>query len=289
MTTGGSSGPTRYAITVEDTDNGAVESSRTRASRGTTVTLTVTPDEGYALDSLTVTDRDGDALELTDKGDGKYTFEMPRSRVTVEAVFAAVIPDYAACDRGPDCPLRQFTDVDGNAWYHDGLHYCLEKGLMAGTSNTTFAPDTATSRAMIATILWRMADSPVVNYAMSYTDVAEGSWYGEAVRWATSEGIVSGYGGGRFGPDDPITREQMAVMLWRFAQEQGYDVSARADLSGYTDAGTVSGYAAQALQWAVGEGIIGGTGEDTLSPQGQAARAQAAVMLMRFIQSLATA
>ena len=180
-----------------------------------------------------------------------------------------------------------FTDVPEGAWYEDAAAYVYKHGLMAGTSATTFAPDVTTSRAMIATILWRMAGSPVVNYAMNYTDVAQGQWYSEAVRWATSEGVVTGYGNGLFGTNDPITREQLATMLWRYAQTEGYDVSIGEDTNilSYTDVANLSEYAIPAMQWAVGAGIINGTGDgSTLTPQGQATRAQAAVMLQRFCE-----
>ncbi len=180
-----------------------------------------------------------------------------------------------------------FTDVPEGAWYEDAAAYVYKHGLMAGTSATTFAPDVTTSRAMIATILWRMAGSPVVNYAMNYTDVAQGQWCSEAIRWATSEGVVTGYGNGLFGTNDPITREQLATMLWRYAQTEGYDVSIGEDTNilSYTDVANLSEYAIPAMQWAVGAGIINGTGDgSTLTPQGQATRAQAAVMLMRFCE-----
>ena len=173
------------------------------------------------------------------------------------------------------------------AWYYDGVVYVYENGLMAGTSATTFAPNTTTSRAMVATILWRMAGSPVVDYTMTYTDVDPVAWYGEAVRWATSEGVVTGYGNGLFGTNDPITREQLAVMLYRYAQTEGYDVSVGEDTNilSYTDAFDVAEYAIPAMQWACGAGVINGTGDgSTLSPQGQATRAQAAVMLQRFCE-----
>lgn len=180
-----------------------------------------------------------------------------------------------------------FTDVPEGAWYEDAAAYVYKHGLMAGTSATTFAPDVTTSRAMIATILWRMAGSPVVNYAMNYTDVAQGQWCSEAIRWATSEGVVTGYGNGLFGTNDPITREQLATMLWRYAQTEGYDVSIGEDTNilSYTDVADLSEYAIPAMQWACGAGVINGTGDgSTLTPQGQATRAQAAVMLMRFCE-----
>ena len=178
-----------------------------------------------------------------------------------------------------------FRDVPENAWYADAAAYVYKHGLMAGTSATTFAPDMTTSRAMIGTILWRLAGSPQVDYLMDYSDVDPTAYYGEAIRWATSEGIAGGYGGGVFGPDDPITREQLATMLWRYAQTEGYDVSIGEDTNilSYTDVADLSEYAIPAMQWAVGTGIINGTGDgSTLSPQGEATRAQAATVLMRF-------
>ena len=183
-----------------------------------------------------------------------------------------------------------FTDVSENAWYAEAVRYVYAHGLMEGTSATAFSPDATTSRSMIAAILWRMAGSPVVNYAMDYTDVAQGQWYSEAIRWAASEGIMGGYGNGLFGTNDPITREQFAVMLYRYAQEQGYDVSIgeNTNILSYTDVADLSEYAISAMQWAVGAGIINGTGDDsTLIPQGQATRAQAAVMLQRFCEKYA--
>lgn len=276
---GGTSTPS-YRVTVEDSANGTVTASPTYAARGRTVTLTVEPDSGYRLAALTVTDRNGREIEWTDQGGGRYTFSMPSSAVTVEAVFAAVSPGGLP-----------FTDVPEDAWYRDAVAYVYTHGLMAGTTPTTFAPEVTTSRAMIVTILWRLAGSPVVDYAMDYTDVDPGAWYGEAVRWATSEGVVGGYGGGRFGPNDPITREQFAAMLWRYAGNEGYDVSVgeNTDLLSYTDAQTVSEYAIPAMQWAVGTGIIGGTTPSTLTPYGGATRAQAAMMLMRFCKSFESA
>ena len=180
-----------------------------------------------------------------------------------------------------------FRDVPENAWYADAAAYVYRHGLMAGTSATTFAPEVTTSRAMIVNILWRLAGSPQVDYLMEYSDVDPTAYYGEAIRWATSEGIVGGYGGGVFGPDDPITREQLATMLWRYAQHEGYDVGVGEDTNilSYTDAFDVAEYAIPAMQWACGSGVINGTGDgSTLSPQGEATRAQVAVMLQRFCE-----
>ncbi|MBM6681626.1 S-layer homology domain-containing protein [Pseudoflavonifractor capillosus] len=184
-----------------------------------------------------------------------------------------------------------FTDVPEGYWAYDAIQYVYGEGLMAGTSGSTFSPESTTTRGQIVTILWRLSGSPVVNYLMDFDDVDPAAYYAEAIRWATSEGIAGGYGGGVFGPDDPITREQLAVMLHRYAQHEGYDVSIGEDTNilSYADAFTVSEYAVSALQWACGAGIISGTGDgSTLTPQGEATRAQAATVLMRFCEEYVT-
>lgn len=195
--------------------------------------------------------------------------------------------DYAIVidDRSHEPVDLPFNDVPEGYWAYDAIQYVYGEGLMAGTGETTFSPSGTTTRGQIVTILWRLAGSPQVNYLMDFSDVDPAAWYGEAVRWASSLRIASGYGDGRFGPNDPITREQMAVMLHRYAQHQGCDVSIGEDTNilSYADAFTVSEYAVSALQWACGAGIISGTGDgSTLTPQGEATRAQAAVMLERF-------
>ncbi|MBM6887881.1 S-layer homology domain-containing protein [Pseudoflavonifractor phocaeensis] len=272
---GGDTDPT-YSITLPGrVTGGSVTATKRYAEQGEIFRFTVTPDVGWELDALAATDSKGKEIDLTHKGGNEYTFKMPAGRVEIEVSFREIAVELP------------FTDVPEDAWYADAAAYVYEHGLMAGTSTTAFSPDATTSRSMIATILWRMAGSPVVNYAMDYTDVAQGQWYSEAIRWAASEGIMGGYGNGLFGTNDPITREQFAAMLYRFAQEQGYDVSIgeNTNILSYTDVADLSEYAISAMQWAVGAGIINGTGDgSTLTPQGQATRAQAAVMLMRFCE-----
>ena len=221
-----------------------------------------------------------------DEGEEALTFETSARiaadgsaalRMTHASQYAIVIDEKSHA--------LPFEDVGTDAWYSDAVAYVYRNGLMSGTSGSTFSPDAAITRAQLVTILWRMAGSPQVNYLMDFDDVSQDAYYAEAVRWAAGEGIAGGYGNGLFGSDDPITREQMAAILYRFAQHMGYDVSIGEDTNilSYTDAPDVSGYAVAALQWACGAGIIRGTGDgSTLTPQGGATRAQAAVILTRF-------
>lgn len=266
-------GVTTYAVTVEDAENGKVTRSPARAGRGTTVTITTAPDDGYELDKLTVTDARGSELELTDKGNGKYTFRMPASKVTVEAVFTEILPE----------PLP-FIDVRAGAWYYDAVDYVYQKGFMTGTSENAFSPDMTMTRGMIVTILHRMDGAPNVGGRYSFEDVPYDAWYSKAVLWAERRGIVSGYSAEAFGPNDPITREQLAAILCNYSAYKGEDTSARADLSKYSDVSAVSGWAKNALSWANAKGLVNGVTTTTLEPKGAATRAQAATMLQRFCE-----
>ena len=191
-------------------------------------------------------------------------------------------------DTGDDTvTVANFADVTNDAWYADAVAYVYENGLMNGTSATTFSPDEMTTRAMIVTILHRLEGEPWVNYLLPFTDVTAEQWYTEAVRWAASEGIVTGVSETSFAPDDPVTREQLAAILYRYAQYKGYDVTDTADLSTYADASQISAYATTAMQWANAGGLITGSTSTTLNPQGNATRAEVAAILMRFCENIA--
>ena len=174
-----------------------------------------------------------------------------------------------------------FTDVQSGAWYADAVKYVFDQGLMSGMSAQEFGPDGQVTRGQVVTILWRLAGSPTVS-GKAFPDVSASAWYADAVAWASANGVVSGYENGGFGPGDPVTREQLAAILYRYAQLSGKDTDQTADLSGYTDSVTISAWAPQALKWAVGSGLISGTGTHTLSPRGTATRAQIAVILQNF-------
>ena len=276
---GSTSSSDRYEITKPSkVENGSIKVSDSKAEKGDTVTITVTPDEGYELDKLAVYDEDGDKIGLKDKGDGKFTFEMPKSDVEIEVSFALIEDETVKAN---------FADVAADAWYADAVQYVYENGMMSGTSETTFSPDLTTTRGMIVTILYRLENEPTVTGTTAFTDVAADQYYANAVAWAAQNGIVSGIDATTFAPNNAITREQMAAILYRYAQFKGCDVSAKADLSVYTDAAQVSTYATNAMAWANGAQLITGTSQATLTPAGNATRAQVATILMRFCENIA--
>ena len=192
--------------------------------------------------------------------------------------------DPGDCAKDDNCPMSAFSDLNMNQWYHDGVHWALENGFMNGLGDGKFGPDDNTNRAMIVTMLHRLEGTPKVGNELTFTDVKEGEWYSEAIRWAAANGIVGGYGDGRFGPEDTLTREQLAVILCRYARYKGIDTAAGElkPLNGFNDAAAVSEWAVKEMRWAVDEGIINGVGNDTISPKTSATRAQVATMLMRY-------
>lgn len=278
---GSSSSSNRYTVSVDsDIDNGSISVSPSRAERGDTVTITIDPEEGYELDSLTVRDSRGNRIDVERQSDTRYTFEMPSGRVTVDASFTEV----AETPETPD-QIGSFTDVDTDDWFADAVQYMLYNGMMNGVTDTTFGPGTTTTRGMIVTILYRLEGEPDTT-ASSFTDAASGMYYADAVAWAQANSIVTGITETIFAPDQAITREQMAAILYRYAQYKGYDVTASNDLSSYTDASRISAYATTAMQWANAEGLITGNTSTTINPTGNATRAEVATILMRFCETV---
>ena len=266
-----------YKITIGDMENGTVTANPTAAKAGATVTLTPVPDEGYALSTLTVTDRFGDAVRVTENSDGTYTFTMPNGQVTVNATFVET-----------EAPVDEpFVDVNEGDWFYDAVVYAYQNELMDGVGGNRFAPNSETTRAQLVTILYRLEGQPAVSGDLPFTDVETGTWYTNAVLWAAQNGIVNGVTDTTFAPGDEITRQQLVTILYRYAEAKGYDVSASADLSGYPDAGQVQDYAQPAMAWAVAENIIQGMEDGTLKPAGNASRAQIATILMRFCEDVA--
>ena len=275
---GGSSGSATYTVSVDSSRHGDVTVSPKSASKGDTVTITVKPDDGYELDDLTVTDKDGDSIKLKDKGDGRFTFTMPASKVTVEAVFTAL-------EQEEEQPL--FSDVAEDDWYYDAVAYVAENGIMSGTDGSRFSPNGTLTRAMLSQILYAMEDKPAVSGAATFSDVAAGAWYSDAVNWTAAQGIVAGMGENSFAPDAPVTREQLSLILYGYARYKGYDTSASVSLSGYADRDSVAVWAADSMGWAVSEGLISGRPGGYLDPAGTATRAEVAQILMNFCEDLA--
>lgn len=260
---------TSYTITTPTTPYGTVTVSPKSASKGSTVTITATPDTGYQLTTLTVTDNNGKEVSLTDRGNGAYAFTMPGGKVSISAVFQLIKTSWS----------NPFTDVSTGAWYYDAVKFVSENGLMNGVGNSLFEPESNLSRGMLTQILYNKEGQPAVTDNSAFTDVKPETWYFNAVSWASVKGIVDGYGNGLFGPNNNITREQLAVMLWRYA---GKPVPPNLLLN-FTDANLVSDYAMDAMRWAVDKGIINGKGNDILDPGGYATRAEAAQMLKNYL------
>ena len=263
-----------YAVTVEKPTHGTLTADRTTAAEGDSVTVTATPDKGYVLDRLTVETDKGGTVRTTPTSGDRYRFTMPARAVTVSATFRAA-------------EQLPFTDVRTGDWWYPNVLYVYEKGLMTGTSQTTFSPQATTTRGMIVTILHRLAGSPGAGGA-PFTDVAAGQYYAVPIAWAASTGIVNGYDAAHFGPSDPITREQMAAILYRYAGRMGYDTTALGDPSQFRDSGRIHAYAWTPLAWANGRGLINGKGDGVLDPTGQATRAEVAAILQRFCEGFLT-
>lgn len=258
-----------YPITTPDkTENGSVNISSTSAKRGSTVTITVTPDAGYVLDELTVTDKDGKELSLTKKSDTEYTFVMPAGKVEITPSFVKQAEE----------PSRFFVDVKTGDYFYDAVLWAVEKGITNGTSAETFSPEDPCTRAQIVTFLWRAAGSPVVNYAMDLSDVAGDAYYAEAVRWALSEGITTGTSADQFSPDATCTREQAVTFLYRAAGSPA--VSGE---SAFEDVGA-DAYYARAVAWAAQNGVTNGISQALFGTGSDCTRAQIVTFLYRAQQ-----
>ena len=262
----------RYDVAVSDGAHGSVTVSPKSASKGSTVTVTVTPDKGYALETLTVTDKNSSALDLTDRGNGKYTFTMPSGPVTVAATFM-----------DDNTMLNFFVDVPAGAYYYDAVLWAAEGGIVTGTDAVHFPPDASCTRTQLVAFLWRASGKPVVNYAMNFNDVDSGTYYAEAVRWAASEKVAEGTTAETFAPDAAVTRAQMVTMLYRFAKAQGMDTTQGGmAIREFDDFDAVPAYALEAMDWAVNAGVLKGD-NNRLLPQDNCTRAQIVTMLYRVL------
>lgn len=275
---GGAVAPTTYDIVIPSALANTVKADKTKAAAGDTVTLTVAG-EG----TLTVTDANGKTVALTDLGSGKYTFKMPSAKVSVGFKTTADQP----CDGGKDCPSAPFTDVDTAKWYHLSVDYVLTHKMMNGVSSRAFAPNANLTRGMLVQILYNLEGKPK-GTAANFSDVQADAWYAEAVGWAASNKVVTGYADGTFRPNAAVTREQAAAILYRYAQSKGIDVSVgeNTNILSYVDVQQASEYAIPALQWAVGAGVLNGKNGGRLAPTGTATRAEIAAIMQRWCENI---
>lgn len=259
-----------FTITLSPAEHGSLTADKQAAAENDPVSLTAIPDNGYECREITVKTNDGEAVPVQEKGEGVSAFSMPGAPVTVSAVF------------GPSTALLPFTDVQPSDWFYDSVAWAWRHGIMNGTADTLFSPDLTTSRGMIVTILYRLEGSPEAPLRSPFSDVPETAYYAAPVAWAAWNGIVTGYDLAAFGPDDPITREQMATILFRYADFRGMHPSAEGNFISFSDWGEVHEYARTAMIWANEAGLITGKGGGILAPGGPATRAQAAAILQRF-------
>jgi len=253
-------------VTIEG--DGEVEPALKASHIGEDVTFTFLPAEGWTVENVRVDGKDKGSIE-------DFTYRDLAMNARIEVVFAEEMP-----------MQMTFMDVSEGQWFYDDVYFVLSNGLFNGVSEQSFEPNVPMTRGMLVTVLYRLEGAPAITGGSAFTDVAAGQWYTDGVIWATRKGVVNGYGDGRFGPNDPITREQMAAILFRFAQNKGYNMTARADLMTFADGSAVSSYAMDAISWANTNGLIGGRTETTLVPGGTATRAEVAAILYRFLLNI---
>lgn len=267
---------------IQDSKHGSTAVFPEEPVEGDQVTVQPNPELGYVVDSVEVRDAEGNILEVTDNGDGTFGFTQPSGQVTIDV-------DYT-CGQTEFCPVAAFHDAKPTSWYHEGIHYCLEHGLMVGATDDAFEPNVSATRAMIVTVLWRLEGSPAVaGVGEDFEDVPAKAWYAGAVRWAVSEGIVVGVGKGLFRPNDAISRQDMATIFYRYSAYKGYDVTGQSSLAHFDDADKVNRWATAAIAWAVDVGLFVGSNDGEgilLYPANGATRAEMATLLSRFCQNI---
>lgn len=296
-----SGGSHRYDgyITIINPKNGTVSVSDDWADEDQKITLTITPDKGYVVDKIEIVDAEGDKIDAkkVEDEDNEYTFRMANCDVTVTVTFKEEgktttedKEETEEADKTEETTTPEtvaFSDVSESDWFYKGVSYVVENGMMNGVGDDQFAPNAPLTREMLAVVLYNMEKQPESTGVNPFADVKADMWYTDAIVWANANGIVAGYDDSTFGLGDSITREQLAAILYRYAQMKGYDVTEKADLTGYADSTAISGYAVEAMQWANANGIVNGMTETTLAPQGTATRAQVATMLMNFCENVA--
>ena len=283
-TGGGSSTPTYTVELPDDMKNGSITVSSKNATKDSTVIITVIPNEGYLLEELVVTDKNGKEILLTKENDSKYSFVMPASKVEIAVSFQK------DSSKEHDCPSEKFYDIDTTLWYHEALDYVIANGFMKGISDTSFAPQGTMTRGMMVTILYRLEGEPTVSGEAMFIDSGDPiyQYYTHAVNWAATNHIVEGYGDGSFGPEDAITREQFSAILYRYATVKGYDTTQGGMAAReFADYALISDWAQEAMDWAVNAQIIKGNGNNLLNPNEVATRAEIAQMIFNFLDEIA--
>lgn len=270
-------GGTTYPPVIEDSENGTVTTSPSRPEEGDTVTITPKPDEGFEVGEVLVEDEDGNAIKVTQNPNGTYTFTQPDGKVTITVTFR--------CDGGELCPSYHLMDINKGEWYHAAVDYVVKQGIMAGTSATTFDPNGKLTRAMAVQILYNLEGQPIVTGTTSFAD-STAHWAATPIAWAEQTGVVDGYEDNTFRPENNVTRQEFAQMLYNYAAYKGYDLTAKGDLSQFTDGDSVREWAVTAMSWANGNALINGHDDGTLEPGGTTIRAQATSILMRFDQNV---
>ena len=277
-TGGGGGGGTVTAgeeVKVTPSTGGTTTVNPDKASAGDTVKIVTKPDSGNVVDSVKVTDKNGNTVTVKDNGDGSYSFTMPKTAVDVSVT-------YKPAANG------KFTDVADNAWYHDAVYFVADNGYFKGTANNLFSPDDQMTRAMFVTVIGRLAGVDASQYQTAdFTDVQAGTWYAPYVAWAAEKGIVKGISAAEFDPNGKITREQMAAMMYRYAEFSGVDLKNVSDtaFAAFADKGSVSAYAKDAMIWAADKGVINGT-EKGLEPAADATRAQVAQIIKNYVEKI---
>ena len=310
--TGG--GSVTYRLTLADAVNGTVDFAAAgqkgqksiNVAARTSVRIEVKPAANFMVDTVTYTTQaNATPTALAIGADGYYVIEMPSSNTTVTATFkpendndpavgraniAKFLKNYLNCSKDDNCMLKKFRDLDPKAWYHDGIHFCLENGIMQGFGTPDFLPNGITTRAQVVTTLWNIAGHPIKESTVTFQDVKPEDWFYQAITWAAGNGIVEGYGNGFFGPNDEITHEQMAKIFYGYAKFLGYDVSAKADISKMDGANKVTDWAVPFVEWAVGAGICCGKDGNATSvaaaPE-KASRAELATFILDFCVKVA--
>lgn len=269
-----------YSITAIAGEGGRIDpDGRVSVRENGGMTFAMIPNEGYEIADVLV---DGESVGAV----VEYSFEKVSKGHAIEAAFREAPSSYALCSKDESCPIWPYTDANASEWYHDGVHYCIENGLISGYGHGKFGPGDTLTRGMLVQILYNKAGRPDVSGDSPFGDVSGEKYYAGAVAWASGNGLVKGYGDGTFRPDEPVTREQIAVILYRYAAHRGGDVTSRADLAGYTDGAQISSYAREAIAWAKAKDFINGTDWGGIHPGGYASRAETAVILMRFCEGL---